>query len=97
MVLRYRSAAVLGFHDLVSMPMSASSEDYRAGMTAAQIVTLFKEIGEIKEDVRVLRVEVAELKRYRATVAGIAFAVSTGAAFLWQWMLAWVKQGRGGM
>ena len=73
--------------------MIPDSADYHQGMTDAQIVTLFKDIAEIKGEVKELRVDVMELKRYRATVAGIAFAVSTGAAVLWQALLNWGKRG----
>ena len=65
------------------------SHAYRDGMTAAQLAALFADIREIKDEVKELRAEIGELKRYRATVAGIAFAVSTGAAFLWQAILKW--------
>ena len=72
------------------------SQEYREGQRDSDIKTLFNIIEKLEAKIDTLQTTVNELVRYRATVAGIAFAVSTGAAFLWQGVLAWSKQGRGG-
>ena len=72
--------------------MTTDSPDYHQGATDAQLVTLFKNVERLETKIDQLQVTVNDLVRYRATVAGIAFAVSSAGALLWQWILSWSRR-----
>ena len=70
-----------------------SDESRRQGAMEANLVTLFKTVERLEAKIDKLQINVDDLVRYRATVAGIAFAVSTAVVCLWQTVLTWWKRG----